>query len=297
VEPLELVERIHTHVEAREVDKAVIVCLRLARATNDLANVVMFLRELHPDVPQLKSAIFEETHHLSDDARKQLASVTLERWIQERTVSGPLFSDDKDRNVLGMGVGDLTREIEHMEKSIEDLKLPTGLGEYDAAAFTGRNVELKGQMRLKIRACNEVLERVRTRCLYYATRLEGQLRAEAHTSEILAGVQRDVHNFYAEKCEAVFQGLRKAANLLGSTNAEDHALLLTSVRRAVKAAADYHYPPRSGPITCADGKVRDVGAEQYLNRLHEFCCRTSPAACRTIYYGRSLTLWPPLFVA
>lgn len=268
---LELVERVYEHVEAREVDKAVIVCLRLARAVNDAANVVMFLRELHPDVPQLRLAVRDETQHLSAEARKQLWSWTLERWIEERTVSHTLSSDDEGRNVLGMGVGDLRHEIDNMEKSIEDLRLPTGLGEYDAAAFTDRNAQLKGQMRLKSRACNEVLERIRTRCLYYATRLEAQLKAEAHTSDILGGVQRDVHNFYAERCEPVFQSLRKAASLLDSTSAEDHALLLTSVRRAVKAAADYHYPARPEPVACADGKVRDLGDEQYLNRLHQFC--------------------------
>jgi hypothetical protein len=130
---------------------------------------------------------------------------------------------------------------------------------------------LIGQARLRIRASNEIIERIRTRCLNYATRLEGQLKAEAVTSDILGGVQRDVHNFYAEKCELVFQSLRKAASLLGSTDPEDQTHLLTSVRRAIKAAADYHYPARSEPVVGADGKIHGVGEEEYLNRLHEFC--------------------------
>lgn len=274
MQPLELVERVHQHVEAREVDKAVIVCLRLARAINDTANVVMFLRELHPDVPQLRSAIRDETQHLSEEARKQLWSWTLDRWIEERTVSHVLSSDDGNRNVLGIAVGELRHEAENMEKSIEDLRLPVGLDGYDAAAFTDRNAQLTGEMRLKIRACNEVAERIRTRCLYYAVRVEGQLKAEAHTADLVGAVQRDVHNFYAERCEPVFQSLRKASSLLGSTNSEDHALLLTSVRRAVKGAADYHYPARSGPVMCADGKARELSDEQYLNRLHEFCLQS-----------------------
>jgi hypothetical protein len=122
-----------------------------------------------------------------------------------------------------------------------------------------------------------VLERVRTRCLYYATRLEGQIAAEGHTSNIVGRVQQDVHNFYAERCDAAFQSLRKAASLIGST----HALLLTSVRRAVKAVADYHYPPRSEPVTCSDGKRRDLGDEQYLNRLQEFCIRQFEVSAST----------------
>jgi len=268
-----LIERVYDLVESREIDKAVIVCLRLARAANDTFNIVMFLRELYPDVQQLKSAFHQETQHLNDDVRQHLWKETQERWIHERTFSQGISPEEEGRNVLAMGVGDLCREIENMEKSIEDLRLPPGLGEYDAAAFTDQNARLKGQMRLKIRACNEVLERIRTRCLYYANRLDGQLAAEAHASDLVSKVQQEVHNFYAERCDPAFQSLRKAASLMGSTNAEDHALLLTSIRRAVKAAADYHFPPQSEPVVCADGVSRVLGDEQYLNRLHEFCMR------------------------
>jgi hypothetical protein len=178
MQPLALVKRVYELVEARELDKAVMVCLRLARSVNDTFNVIMFIRELGPDIPQLKISLRDETQHLSEAARTQLWQVTQERWIQERTCQ-TLSSDDEGRNVLGMGVGELFRDIENMERSIDDLQIPSGLGEYDAAAFTDQYVRLKGEMRLKIRACNEVLERVRTRCLYYATRVEGQLKANA----------------------------------------------------------------------------------------------------------------------
>jgi hypothetical protein len=176
-----------------------------------------------------------------------------------------------------MGVGELCKDIEQMKNGIEDLHLPPGVDEYDAAAFTDQNMSLKGQMRLKIRACEQVLERIRTRCLYYACRIEGQLEAEARTSELVSSVQREVHNFYAERCEPAYQSLRKAASLIRSNDAEDHALLLTSIRRALKAAADYHYPPEHTPHPCSDGRMRALGEDQYLNRLHEFCARTPKA--------------------
>jgi hypothetical protein len=278
---LVLVQRVYEFVEAREIDKAVIVCLRLARCTSDTVNVVMFLRELHPDVQQLHTSFRDETRHLSEAARQQLWHVTQERWLHERTVSDELVPDEDDKNMLPIGVGELYQEIENMEQAIEDLRLPPGLGEYDTAAFTDRHLTLKAQMRFKIRVCNEILERIRTRCLNYANRLEGQLSAEAHTSDIVSTVQREVHNFYAERCDAAFQSLRKAASLIGSTDAEDHALLLTSVRRAVKAVADYHYPPRLEPVTCSDGTVHVLGEDQYLNRLQEFCMRQFDASSST----------------
>lgn len=267
----DLLERVYEFVEEGQIDKAVLVCLRLARANGDTFNTIMFLRELHPDVTQLQSAFREETQHLNDETRQQLWKVTQDRWIEERTVANFLLPGEEDRNVFAMGAGELCRDIEQMEKSIEDLRLPPGLGEYEAAAFTDQHSSLKRQMRLRIRACHEVLERIRTRCQYYASRVDAQLAAETSTSELVASVQREVHNFYAERCDAVYESLRKAASLVSSEDSEDHALVLTCIRRAVKAAADFHCPSVEGPVQCADGEVRDLGEEQYLNRLQEYC--------------------------
>lgn len=276
----QLIGRIYELTEAAEVDKAVMASLRLARAVGDTFNVIMFLRELHPDVAQLQAAFYQETKDLNSEARGELWRITLERWIAERTAT-TLTAAGEEANVLGMGVGELGHEIEQMTQSIEDLRLPPGLGEFDTAAFTDQHIRLKGEMRLKIRACREILERIRTRCFHYANRIDGQLAAERRTSDLVGSVQRDVHNFYAERSEEVFQSLRKAASLIDSSDPEDHALLLTSVRRAVKAAADYHYPPASAPVVCADGQTRVLGEDRYLNRLQEFCNRTFQAGSST----------------
>jgi hypothetical protein len=34
-------------------------------------------------------------------------------------------------------------------------------------------------------------------------------------------------------------------------------------------------------VTCSDGKVRDLGDEQYLNRLHEFCIQQFDSSSST----------------
>ena len=68
----------------------------------------------------------------------------------------------------------------------------------------------------------------------------------------------------------MYTKLQKAAQLVDSNDTEDFSLLLTQVRRAIKAAADFFYPPKSESITCSDGKKRELGDEQYLNRLQEY---------------------------
>lgn len=273
-----LVERIYDHVESGDVDKATVASLRLARKVGDKFNTILFLRELYPDRHQMKVAFVEETENLNKDAQEFLWKTTLDRWLEERSLPYSLCPDHEETNVLAMGVGELIHEVEQMEKSIDDHKLPAGMGEFDTAAFTDRNSEMKAQARIKIRACHTVLQRVRTRCLNYATRIEHQVAAADSASDLMASVQNTVHNFYAERCESTYQKLRKAASLIGSKEPEDHALLLTSIRRAVKAAADYHYPPKKDIITCHDGKKRELGEEQYLNRLHEFCCCQIPSS-------------------
>lgn len=273
MEARELIQRIYDHVEVGDVDKATIVYLRLARKIGDVFNVVMFLREMYPDRSQLQRAFFDETQQLGDDARKFVWDNTGDRWIEERTLSFSLDSDVPDKNVLAMGIGELKREVEQMEQSIEDLRLPPGMGEFDTAAFTDRYGSLKGDMRLKIRACYTVIERVRTRCLYYASRVEAQLQAQQQTSNLVEGLQTEVNNHYAVRADSVYQKLHKATSLISSRNPEDHALLLTTIRRAIKAVADYHFPPASEPVVCRDGQTRVLGEEQYLNRLQEFCAQ------------------------
>ncbi|MGA6827855.1 hypothetical protein ACO9S2_09610 [Nitrospira sp. NS4] len=273
METQDIIDRVFNHVEAGEIDNAVIACLRLARKVGDSFNVIMFLRELCPDSHQFKASFAQETQHLNEEACKRLWKDSHDHWIAERTLDVSLDPDDEDRKVLVFGVGQLKRQIEQTEKSIEDLRLPESMGEFDTAAFTDRNRKLRAEMRFNIQSYNIILERVRTRCLYYASRIEGQLEAVNKASSLIASLQDDVHNYYASRSDAAYQSLCKAATLISSTDAEDHALLLTSIRRAVKAATDFHYPPASAPVVCHDGQVRNLGEEQYLNRLQEFCAR------------------------
>jgi hypothetical protein len=60
------------------------------------------------------------------------------------------------------------------------------------------------------------------------------------------------------------------ANPLIQNDDESYSLLLTEIRRAIKAIADFFYPPINKVVTCLDGKERLLGEEQYLNRLHEY---------------------------
>jgi hypothetical protein len=277
MEKKQLIERIYNHVESGDTDKASIACLRLARKVGDSFSTIVFLRELYPDQDQFEVAFYEEAQNLNTKAKEFLWKTTAKRWLDERTLDFSI-STDSTKNVLAMGVGEMVREVEQLRSSIDDLELPEGMGEYDTAAFTDRHLGLKVQARLKIKACQTILERVRTRCLDYATRIERQIAAADVASDLMARLQIDVQNYYAERCDSAYKKLRKADSLIGSAEPEDHALLLTSIRRAVKAVADHHFPPKPDPQVCLDGQIHELGDQQYLNRLQEFCSSLAPSS-------------------
>jgi len=275
LEPRDLIDQVYEHCEAGDIDKAVLACIRLARKISDTFNAVMFFFELYPNRDQHHRAFNEETKHLTKEARQRLWKETLERFLQERTFEG--LDDDEDKlppgdrkNVVVLSVGVLQKEPERLEQRIADLQVPHGMGPFDTAAFTDRNNQLKYLIRRQLTGFSAVLDRIRTRCFEYASRVERQLDAQSKTESLLGRIQNNVNNYFAARCDPVYQKLIKASSLIDSSNPEDHSLVLTTIRRAVKATADHFYPPKDGVVIDEDGNQHGLGNEQYLNRLEEF---------------------------
>lgn len=273
------VARVYEHLEEDRVESAVMGCLRIARAAKDFLNSAIFLRELYPNKKEVVRALYEETSPLNKEAQKFIFDKSLDRWLELHSVEMATSDEDRHkpegdrRNVLMVAAGELQAELDQWERAITDLMLPAGMGEFDTAAFTDRFISEKAQMRLRIRAIQSIKARLKTRCLNYAIEIERQLEAQGKSQAFLESVQNDVNNFFKGRSDDVFSKLHKAAQLTQSKDKEDSALLLTEVRRAMKAAADHFYPPASGTVICVDGKERVLGEEQFLNRLHEFLAK------------------------
>jgi hypothetical protein len=281
-----LIERVYEHIENDHVEKAVFVCLRLARNLNDYLNAAIFLRELYPDKHQLRSVFREDTNGLKDEAVKYVWEKSNEAWLAGRKLPYALDGDDdvdegEKRNLLPAGVAEIDANIEQWEKAIQDLAIPAGMGKFDTAAFTDRHNSQKAELRVRINAEKVVRSRVKTRCTNYAISLERQLQAQQKTQSFLHKVQTEVNNYFKGRSEDVYLKLQKAANLTDSDDPENYSLLLTQVRRSLKAVADHFYPPAAQPVTCSDGNERALGDDKYLNRLHEFLSKTFPSGSST----------------
>jgi hypothetical protein len=266
------IESVYQHVEDGHVDKATMACLRIARHLKDYFYAALFLREMNPNKKEIQRILYNETSHLKEDAQIFLWDKSLEHWLEERSLDFALGTSEsgEDQNVLTAGIGEIDSELDHWERSIQDMAIPHGMGEFDTAAFTDRFVNEKALIRLRMKGLQTIKERVRTQCLNYAIRVERQLEAQQKTQSFLEQSQNDVNNYFKARSENVYAKLQKAAQLADSNDPEDLSLLLTQVRRATKAAADFFYPPLDQEIVCADGKKRVLGNDQYLNRLQEF---------------------------
>ena len=270
------IDRVYEHLENDQVHNAAMVCLRLARNLNDYMNAAIFLRELHTDMDQFSRVFYDDTNHLKKEVQKYLWGQSLKQWLEGRTLDDSPIVDDEDRRVMTIGAGECDPEIEQLERSIQDKTVPSGMGEFDTAAFTDRYVGDKTQLRLRIRAVQTIKERIKTRCLNYAIRLERQLQAQRKSVNFLQQIQNEVNNHFKAHSDDVYTKLQKAAQLVDSTDTEDSSLLLTEVRRAIKAAADYFFPPRSEPVKCADGEERKLDDARFLNRLQEYLASELP---------------------
>jgi hypothetical protein len=274
------VARIFDHLENDKVEAATMACLRVARSSQDHLNAAIFLRELNPNKEEVLRTLYDDAQHLSDEAKKFVWERSLDRWLEIHTMEFALSTTNggEERTVLKVAAGDIDPELAQWQATLAELTPPSGLSPFDAAAFHDSANSERARIRLRMTALSTIRSRLKTRCLNYAIQIEKQLASQDRNQAFLWVVQNEVNNYCKERAPDVFQKLQKASLLAASSDPEDAALLLTEVRRALKAAADHFYPPRTEPVVCSDGKERLLGEDRYLNRLNEYLATSMPAS-------------------
>ena len=270
------INRVYDYLEENQVDKAVMTCLRISRNLQDYLYTAVFLREVYPEKREFLRVLYDDTSHLKKEDQKFLSEKSLEYWLDTHTLDYSFGTNDKGEecNILSICVGEIDSDLEQCERAIQDMAIPSGMGEFDTAAFTDRYVLQKSKIRFRIRAVHTIKARIKARCLNYAIRIEKQLLVQRKSQSFLQQTHNDVNNYFKAHSEDVYTKLQKAAQLVDSNDPEDLSLLLTEVRRAIKAAADFFYPPTSEPVKCMNGAERKLGNDQYLNRLQEYLVTT-----------------------
>ena len=214
------IERVYEHADNDHVDKAVMTCLRIARNLQDYVYAATFLREMCPDKRECMRILYEDTKHLKMEAKKYLWEKSAEYWLNTHTLDFSLGTDDKgdELNVLSIGMSEIDPELEQWERSIADLQVPAGMGEYDNAAFADKYSRQKAEIRLRMKALQTIKQRIKTRCVNYAIGIERQLQAQSKSHSFLAQVHNEVNNYFKARSADVYTKLQKAAQLVDSTD-------------------------------------------------------------------------------
>lgn len=275
---LALIYHIYEELDNDRVDNAVMKCLRLARLLKDYLYAAVLLHEMHPEREDFCRVLYEDTRHLKRDAQEYIHKTALKMWLKTRTLEFSLAQDEdgQERNILNVSVGQIDAELDQWERTIQDLQVPAGMTPFDTAAFFDQYVGRKDAIRLRMQALQDVKQRIKTRCLNYAIRIEREFDAQQKTTSFLGTAQGQVNNYFKTRCDDVYTKLQKASQLVDSNDSEDQSLLLTEIRRTLNAVADFWYPAREEPVRCTDGKERTLGQEQYLNRLQEYLVSVVP---------------------
>lgn len=273
------ITKIYDHCEADKVEAATMAALRVARLSNDYVSAAYFMRELFPNREEVSGLLAEDMDTLGGEALKLVWEQSLDRWMEVHTMDYAFPSGQRDggpggqRDVLAVAVGEIEGEIAFWTASVQQLSPPSGLSAFDTAAFANAAAGQRGEIQLRLMALNTIRSRLKTRCFSYALRIERQLKLQTRNTSILFEVQNEVNNYFSARSEDVYKKLLKAAEL-ASASGEDAALLLTEVRRVLKAVADHFRPASSEAVVCSDGKSRVLGEEQYMNRMEEHLCST-----------------------
>lgn len=187
-----------------------------------------------------------------------------ELWLYNRSMG-----KDTDRIHAG--------SIDSIEQTIATAK--TAGGDPDAAKYMtqidaffyikGIN-DLKTQLMPQITGLENIISRVRQSVHDYLVTAESQIlsgqtesslftRGEAYVLERLQSVSPDALEKYRAAEQRISEGTPEAL-----------AQALTSCRRMIKALADSLYPATTEKILGLDGKERELGDDQYINRLMQF---------------------------
>lgn len=267
----EIIREIYQQSEKGHIDKSVWGCVRLARLTKDYLSLFSFLKELAAGDGQFKLLISNEALKLSKESFGFLWKRSIQEFCETHRLHDfncEIDGDGKALDILNRTISELMVEVGHFEDELSyyDRRLRAGCVDPDYLMHVD-------SIRHRLLANKFIIERVRNKCLNYASRMEMQIKVQDRGAGFLEQVQSNVNNYFSARSSDVYQKLMKACELVGMDDSESDALLLTAVRRAIKAVADLFYPPADGSVVCFDGKKREMGNDKYMNRLREYCER------------------------
>jgi len=234
--------------------------LRIARLRGDIHQVHMFQLDLRPHGGSMvlrRTEVFELVK--SEEAgfvdvevwRSQIG----EEWIKERT---PAKVHDLLKNMI--------REDSLLAGSIDSIIRNAGLLERESTLQEPQS-EQKYKLELRRELDLEIIERTTHRAFTYLCSVERELSYIGVNADIFERHRLRMESFLSRISPQVLEQFTAAYRRARDDDAESKAHALTTCRRILESVADAVFPGQAEPITDSSGKLRKVGAENYVNRL------------------------------
>ena len=197
----EVVLNVYKQSECGCIDKAVLECVRLARLIEDHYSLFFFLRELSTDKDQFRSLISGDVSKLSKDRFSYLWKRSVDEFCETHSLDDfycEIDSDECEKRVLNRTIGELLLEVTHFEEVIADYNGRLNrsyVAPDDLIDFVG----IISVTRRRLLANRFIIDRVRNKCLNYASRVEGQAVVQSNGVVFLERVQTNVNNYFARR--------------------------------------------------------------------------------------------------
>lgn len=261
----DLVRTVLTEFDQVELAASMRRALRIAQLRDDPIDAWMFTRDLRPMGGSKfiqKGEIQDLFRNIEATAGSALNARLVQEWILERTpvkipellqpqlAPNSVFAGSIDE--IQLGIDDLSAKAEAAVDPMDSLKLTAGV-----------------QLR------QEILGRIRHRTFAYLCRCETAMLFGAATASIFDRHRARVDRYLSSLAPDVVEQLNAAYRRSSDGDRESLTHALTSCRRVLRSVADIVFPSRDQPIVDGQGKSRDVGPEQYRNRLCQFLAESS----------------------
>lgn len=268
----ELTTEAYKAIKQKDIVQSVRYCSQLARFTNDHLYSFVFLSHLYDKPQHATQWLVDNLLNAPEDYLKLLTKKSNSIWLQTHTIDyGYRISNTGEPlNVVNFNVHQIEEQIISAQSSLTNLAKAPDADLVNGYTLQNDFYESKAELKNLLSGLIQVKNKILDLCFNYAVMIEKQLIQQKRSVNFLESVYEDVNSYFNLNSNDVYAKLMKASSLVYSDDAEDRSLLFTEVRRAIKSAADYFYPPSSRAVVCKDGKERSLGDDEYLNRLHEY---------------------------
>ena len=269
-----VISEAHEEIRKGNIVQSVKCCSRISRFMNDHLYSFVFLGHLYDNPKHATQWLLDDLGNVSENYLKLIVKKANSIWLESHTIDYgyKVNNDGEPMSVVGINVNEIAERIVIAKKSIANLEQapPPPVDLYNGYTRQNEYYETKASLKTSLSGLIQVSNKILNLCYNYVVMIEKRIYQQSKSVNFLESVYEDVNNYFQLNSNDVYAKLIKSSSLVYSDDTEDWSLLLTEIRRAIKSAADYFYPPVEDIVICKDGKERNLGDEGYLNRLHEY---------------------------